>query len=329
MDCTTGAAMKLITADFHLSINSRDSYRLKFLQRRLPNLVRKWNVDSVYILGDITERKDNHNAELVNNIVDGLAELGRICEVTVLRGNHDYTDIDNPFFHFLSHIHGVGFINTPETIGNELWLPHTRDHTDWDRLNFVGIKRIFTHNTFSGAVGDNGQPLDGIPLDALPKHIPIISGDVHVPQKLGNVTYVGAPYTIDFGDDFQPRVLLLGDKITSLKLNGPQKRLYRVESVEQLREQLNGRFTDGDVIRVEVTLQPGDYAGWAALKQRIIELFEHEDVWLDGVIPVIAGGVTPAARQHRAPASDEAVLKTYCTQRGVDDDTMQAGLQLL
>ena len=52
-------------------------------------------------------------------------------------------------------------------------------------------RRIFTHNTFAGAIRANGVQLGGIPLDALPD-VPIISGDIHNPQRNGRLTYVGA-----------------------------------------------------------------------------------------------------------------------------------------
>jgi hypothetical protein len=105
----------------------------------------------------------------------------------------------------LSEIANIRYIAEPIKSEGLLWLPHTRDwQQDWRSIDMRGARRILTHNTFAGAVGANGVELGGIPLDALP-NVPIISGDIHSPQRNGRLTYVGAPYTVDFGDEYEPR----------------------------------------------------------------------------------------------------------------------------
>ena len=40
----------------------------------------------------------------------------------------------------------------------------------------------------------------------------VISGDIHVPQTIGPVTYVGSPYSVRFNDSFEGRGLAIDSK---------------------------------------------------------------------------------------------------------------------
>jgi hypothetical protein len=227
----------LVTADLHLSANPRDAYRFKFMDR-IPRLIEKYEVGMLLVLGDLTEMKDYHGSELVNKIAGYFKSYADMIPVVISRGNHDGTDPNNPFYQFLQHIKGITWINNPtedlgEGIGPAMYLPHTSNYKkDWANINFDKYRWVFAHNTFKGAQGGFGHILDGIPIDVFPADARVISGDIHVPQKIGPVRYVGAPYRIDFGDQYQPRVLLLeGDKLTSIKLGGPQKQLIDMDVV--------------------------------------------------------------------------------------------------
>jgi hypothetical protein len=194
-------------------------------------LIKKHKVDELIVLGDLTEEKDYHPATLVNALVDVIYSFSQLCEVIILRGNHDYTSIDCPFFQFLRRMDRVRWLNTVTrlklSIGDCLFLPHTRDYkTDWAKLpQLEELDWIFAHNTFEGSVTEHGKRLSGIPTTFF-DDFRVISGDIHAPQDVGSVRYVGAPYQIDFGDLFEPRVLLLDRMgIKSISVFGPQKRL--------------------------------------------------------------------------------------------------------
>src|SRR5580704_4024253 len=139
--------ISLLTADIHLNELVRDSYRTNFL-RTFRDLCRTHQVDIAVILGDLTDRKDNHGAWLVNQVADHFYKLAGICDsVIVLRGNHDYLSPETPFYRFLVRIDGVSWVNKPtegqllstgllKSLGRTLWLPHTDDpKRDWKDLN--------------------------------------------------------------------------------------------------------------------------------------------------------------------------------------------------
>lgn len=221
---------RLCTADWQLCDNPRDRYRTDFVLTQLPALIEKYKVDQLLVLGDLTEQKDSHPAPLVNDIVGAFYELSNMCEIIILQGNHDILHAAHPFFRFLDCFKDISWITVPTERDNCLYLPHTRDHKkDWKGLNFKDKDFIFAHNIFEG-VKANGQALAGIPRNIFPKDVCCISGDVHEPQTIANgkIIYVGSPCLCDFGDDYEPRVLLLDDlTIKSIKVKGVQKRLIQ------------------------------------------------------------------------------------------------------
>src|SRR3954463_11709749 len=111
--CVSGVPMRtLITADLHLSANSRDSYRFNFMDR-IPKLLKKYECTNLFVLGDLCEAKDYHGAELVNKIADYFKTYSQIVPVVVTRGNHDATDPQHPFYYFMRHIRGIVWVNNP------------------------------------------------------------------------------------------------------------------------------------------------------------------------------------------------------------------------
>src|SRR5271170_2700183 len=97
---------RLITSDWQLDANPRDRYRLDFVLKTLPELIDKYKVDQLLVLGDLTEAKDCHPASLVNEIVQALMEINKKCQLIILEGNHDYLQKDTPFFEFIKYFPG-------------------------------------------------------------------------------------------------------------------------------------------------------------------------------------------------------------------------------
>jgi hypothetical protein len=331
----------LVTADLHLSDNSRDYYRIKFLQA-LRKYVDREDIAHVLILGDLCEDKDRHGAWLVNTIVDELTQLAELARVTLLKGNHDYIDVESPFYAFLGRLANVEYVGAPtkrerlsrksgEAWGRVLFLPHTPNYKrDWADIDFGAADWVFCHNTFQGADAGFGRELDGIPTEIFgSSKVKVISGDVHVPQKLGPVTYVGAPYTIDFGDSYEPRVLLIDEgKVRSFQLRGPQKRLVEINSVEELNDRDD--IFDGDIVKVRVNIAHDDYQNWPSIRASVFKWGEAAGVQVHQVVPIVAkASVNQKKRREDAPRSDEELLEEYAKHRGVDKRTLRTGLLLM
>ena len=327
----------LCTADWHLNDNPRDRYRHEF-QPYLLQLIERHSVTHLLILGDLTDEKDHHGAVLVNEIVGYLEKLARVCQVTVLTGNHDCIDPSNPFFAFTSNLPNVMWITKPMSergyadLGNVLFLPHTRDHRlDWETLDEERLFNwVFTHNTFTGAKSSSGRELAGIPISALPRDTPVISGDVHVPQNVGPVTYAGAPYTIDFGDTFKPRVILIEDQVVcSVSVPGPQKRLIKAIDGADARRKL-ASISPGDMVKVRMGWDSTKFEEWVLAKKELMNWAVKEGIALKGVEPILDGKAKPKKyKVPGKPASDTEVLADYCEANAVSKLLSKVGRILL
>ncbi len=317
----------LVTSDLQFSANPRDDYRFG-IGRVIKDLIEQHDVEWLYILGDLTEAKDEHPAVLVNRVTNLMIKWSNCCKVLVLQGNHDYSDINYPFFEFVRHFPGVKWIKEPAVFHDALFLPHTRDYShDWVGLDLG--RRIFAHNIFAGTTA-NGIRLDGIPLSLFSDKTTVISGDVHEPQQYDVVTYVGSPYLCDFGDDYQPRVLLLSDDHRirkSISLFGPQKRLIECAVGKGL---LNGWKADkGDIIKVRVAMEPKHVERWDAIRGRIIDWSAQNGYILHTVEPVVdyvPGAIGANRFTHK---TDEQYVREYCARRGLDEIMTKAGLAML
>lgn len=320
----------LAISDLHLSAKSRDAYRFAVMER-VAALLEQYKIDTLLILGDITEEKDYHPATLVNDIVDVVFSLSQFCEVIILRGNHDYTQTDCPFFHFLRRLRRVRWINAVKRleldIGQCLFLPHTREYkTDWANLP-VGVDWIFAHNTFEGAITEHGKRLSGIPLDALSTDVPVISGDIHTPQTLGPVTYVGAPYTVDFGDEYEPRALLIDRKgTTSIPLPGPQKRLLELSAGYDVRKM---DLRSGDIIKVRYTLKLDEQDKWFAIRDKIKKQLTELDMVVHLVQPVTTTRNRSISISRAETKSDKLIVQEFGKQSKVTPATLKVGLTLI
>ena len=325
----------LITSDLHFSASPRDAYRFVFLQETLPQMIGDHQSALVLILGDLTEATDYHSAQLVNTIVDGLCECAMQCNLDIIPGNHDATDTALPFFRFLGHIPTINWIGTPhfsQSSGRRiLYLPHT--HRPWaeplPRADYV-----FAHNTFDGAVSGS-HALKGLSIDLLAptKALMIISGDVHTPQTTKGaieVTYVGAPYTVDFGDDYEPRVLLLDtatDTIMSIPVPGPQKRLIKVSTLAQLKK---AHVNKGDVVKVEVGLPPEEAPHWNEYVVAIRNWGDDKEVVINSVTPIIDAVAGRLSRPKSVvPTDDKELIKHYAKARSLPKDVENRGLEFI
>lgn len=324
---------RLVSSDWQLADNQRDKYRLDWVKNELPKLVDKYKPDQLLVLGDITEAKDAHPASLVNEIVDLFYDLQKTCYVIILQGNHDFLHKEHPYFKFVSKFDNVEWIAKPTDLDNCLYLPHTRDYKkDWKEVTFKNFEYIFAHNIFEG-VKANGQKLSGIPLSTFPDGSCVISGDVHEPQSFDVLTYVGAPFLCDFGDDYQPRVLLLDDlKVKSIKVGGPQKRIINcsVNKIAGKRELAFDHDSNaGDIVKIKVELCMEEVAEWNAIRSEIIDWCTKNKLKLHTISPVVAYDTDASTIVNSQRKSDDEYLNDFVKRTGIDDRTAAVGKELL
>jgi hypothetical protein len=331
----------LVVSDLHLSANPRDEYRFKFMKRLRSEATKH---RALIVNGDITEEKDRHTSVLVNRIVDVFASIAKETQIVFNVGNHDYTDIDHPFFAFLGHLPNVTFIRKPSPnaggagsvdwgIGYVMFLPHTMNwKRDWkDHLKQARKSDyVFCHQTFEGTKMPNGHVKGNVPNDLFGSAA-VFAGDVHTPGKVGRVNYIGAPYTVDFGDDYDGRSLIIDD-IRGwhwAEYWGPQKRLieFSADMDDQVAFDMVERCRPGDIVKVRVHITSGNRSAWPTIRKLVEKWAAHKDhqFVIHSVTPIIEKGRLKSTSKSYARKSDQELLDAFAKARGIDKLTKRVG----
>lgn len=304
--------MILVTSDIHVDSAALNEYRWDVFPW-LRKVVEQYGVEHLCLLGDITDRKDNHGAALVNRLVDEIAALRKQCSVHLLMGNHDYVDPATPFLRFLGMYHQTTFVD----IGcKAMFVPHTKtkDPTKW-HLDVQNSDVVFLHQTVHGALASNGYTFHSSEaISSKPSGTTgckVISGDIHVPQRCGRVLYCGSPHPVRFGDEWQPRVLLSkdGTKWRSLSRTCMRKWILRVQTVQEILDA--EAPLPGDQVRVTYTLPEANMAHWPEIRAQVTAACAERQLVLCGV------QVQPAKAVRRILRMDHPTVSKTKTARGL------------
>lgn len=324
----------LLIGDLHLTDRARDAYRFGILEWVRKQQV-KYKPKATFILGDVTDSKDRHSSALVNKFIDGLCKLEP--PVYILKGNHDYTDPTNPFFRFLNNWVGITFVVNPTEIINEkiTLLPHFRTQAEFDEACHDTHQQpnlLLVHNTFTGAIAETGAPLTGFSAAAIKQLNPRLgcfAGDVHKPQRAGPVLYVGTPYHVRFGDNFNPRCLLIDGKgdLTNLYFDAPRKWSLTVRSADKILN--NDRLLEGDQIKVTVELAREEAVEWKTYKQKVLAACKEQGLEVFGVDLKV--NTVTKTRETKVAVSNkpEDAVVAFCKAEGISSQIKEAGLNIL
>lgn len=329
-------------ADLHLTDGKADAYKWKFF-KWLEKQVVNHKIGRVDILGDLTDKKDQHKSDLVNRTIDALVSLSNLCDVVLLMGNHDYIDSGSPFFKLLNHIPNITFITKPKEIDGELFLPHARNPIeDWEYPTTPqALKRFHTINIHQCVIGSKtptGFSLDsGISKDFFKGYNGIIyAGDIHMPQMVGNVEYIGSPYPTTFGPgQVEYRCLLidsLGEE-ADLEYQCLDKWSLRIKDPIDLEEY---DLQEGDQVKIVIELHPTYFPDWPQLKKEIKAYCDKVEVELHGLemIPEkkkagrIKRNRSKAARQLKVEAPDK-VLTRFAKNEELDSRHLKAAESII
>lgn len=333
----------LLTADIHLTTNPREEERWGLL----PWLGRQAKPGTeIGILGDLTEAKDRHPAQLVNRLVEQIMGLAKTHPVVILKGNHDAYDMDHPFFGFLAKLpsnSGVTFITTPTeltlSIGTVLALPATEHwEEEWANIDFSHFDYAFAHQTFEGVVGENGFKIPGgLPagiLDGVKSRA--FSGDIHSRQRFGTKgEYVGAPYRIDFGDTYEPRCLMVsrasGGQHQQQDLVFPTKGKYVVKT-RDISRLSTFNVPKGAEVKIRIVVSRAELPEWKTTKANAIREAEALGLLVKDVELVRMDdpdASEEAIPKVRAAASPPAIYREYCMAKNAPEGVLEAGLAIL
>jgi DNA repair exonuclease SbcCD nuclease subunit len=327
----------LLTSDLHLTDRPQDAYRFDVFPW-LKEQGKKHNVDFIGILGDLTDSKDNHNSTLVNKIVTSLGSLQGSChKVFLLKGNHDYIDEDTPFFKFINVFDKVELIIEPAVQiwrkDRYLFLPHTKNPTEeWD-FEFASYDCVFMHQTINGALASNGIKMKGLSETFLKDCKKVYSGDIHKPQKIGNIEYVGTPYHVRFNDRYEPRVILYDSEEGVKDLYFPCLKKHTLEIREPDDLFAYEKVSKGDQVKVRVKIRTADMLDWAGIRQQVVLNCEKMGVELFGVevLPISRKKVSKDAESEQSVATQDytQIFNKFCLKEGLDVRIRGIGKDLL
>jgi DNA repair exonuclease SbcCD nuclease subunit len=330
----------LITTDLHLTARERDEYRWDLFPWLLNQMGSSHQ--DLAILGDITDQKDGHSSVLVNRVVSNLVMLTEKGKrVFVVKGNHDYVDPDLPFFLFLRHLYGVRFFSNPwvtdTEVGPVLFLPHDRNPVKaWESIAVDKEDIIMCHQTFDGALAHGGHAMQS---SVGPRYFSkrgsealVLSGDIHKPQEIGDVTYVGTPYPVSFAESHQPRVLSLtavGDELEIGELFPPsiRKMNLTIDSAADIPV-----LKSGDQLKIKLAVHKEDLGDWDVRREAIIEKCKIADARIRSLELIDQGGKTihqAAPKQGKTSARPEDVLSSFCSERLLSDGEHHAAQDIL
>lgn len=326
----------LITTDIHLTDHPSTEYRWQLFPW-INKMIEEHGIRSVAILGDVTDAKDNHSASLVNRVVSGIKSIN--CkDITILAGNHDWLRKGEEFFRFLNHLEGVRFITRPTEIEVDqfseltLWLPYSKTPgAEWSGWDMSHYDYVFLHQTIRGAIASNGQRMDGEGVPEMNPRICCYSGDIHVPQTIGNLTYIGSPYHVHFGDDFEPRVLLLRrqGKVEWLRMPSPRRVVVKAESLSDLRRV---KINEGDQVKLRMTLSEGDKHAWSRLKREAVALLEDRGAIVHGAELMVQKSnrrILIGAEADRIAYSPEELVYRFVTAEELGGDAFDAAMEVI
>lgn len=327
---------RLIIGDLHLTNNENDQYRWNFLNW-VEEKIREYRIDYVYFLGDICEKKDRHPSILVNKVVESFDRLCSICNVVILKGNHDFDkEEDKPFFKFISKMNNIKFIVKPtiSDCGKELFLPFSRDfHSSYD---LGDIKKLFDyvymHIDILGAdIGNSLKSCEGTELAPFKKVTTyFISGHIHHAQMMGkNFEYIGSPYPIKFGDTYTGQIIFINENNEReyIKYDSIKKWSIRIDSIDKLAD---CRFNKGDQIKIEYLICNRDFHLWNDIKCDIKKYCDDKEVLLFSTeLKSIKEFVKDTKSSEQIVVSPIATLKKFAIQENLSHQQVDIGMLLL
>lgn len=286
----------LLVSDLHLVESPSCSYRWG-LWPWMAKTIKEERVKTLVICGDLTDKKDYHPSELVNQVVRVIMDLLRDCpgtRIIILVGNHDWLKDGQEYFRFLNHLPDVTFVTEPWEDSDPkgalaMFLPYSKNPVaDWRGLDFSHYEYLFLHQTVKGAISSNGMAMEGEELPRLSDAGKVYSGDIHVPQivktPMGTVEYIGSPYHVHFGDDFKPRAVLLekGGRAIDLHFETIKRVAIKATSLDDLLTSLC--FTrKGDQVKVVMKLSEADKHDWRRIRRTASEYLANAKVEVHGL----------------------------------------------
>jgi hypothetical protein len=325
----------LLLTDLHLTDNPLEEYRWSIFPLVIGACLR-YEVTHVYILGDLTDRNDRHKGVLVNRVLNALADLVIETGVTVniLAGNHDAPlGLEPYFWKFLDYLPRVYYITESILLRNGVWvLPFSKTPSeDWANLELYKAKAILMHQTLTGAVLNDYVIEHGDKLPIMPRGVPIYSGDVHRPQIIRGVNYIGAPYPVKFDEGWRNQLVLIeqGDWKNPKYL--PIRIIRRgILDLIEVPRSWGDKFIAGDQVRIRYHLAASKMQSWPTIEQEVRDSCAAHKIQLVSIEAVIArelpdGALVQKSIEFQPPP---VVIRKFGEIENLEEPMIAMGIEL-
>lgn len=328
----------ILTSDLHLTDNPLEAYRWDIFPY-LSKIAKENNATHIFILGDITDRADKHSSKLLNRIVNDLAIVNdeTNASIVILMGNHDAGIGDIPYWTFLNDMeYKIVYVTTPVMYQDIYLLPYAhKPIEEWKDLPLASAKCIFMHQTINNSLAERDRKLTGSPMPKMP-NIPIYSGDVHRPQEIDGVVYVGAPYPVRFSETWSTRVLLISSndygKYKVIPINIMNRAILEIGKADQLYQAK--KFVTGDQVKIRYNLSSKEIADWPLQQEEIKEWAKNTGVTLVSLEAVFKDDI-PSPEQTAEKATNfellkpEEIIRIFGEEEKLSQEVMDCGIELL
>lgn len=197
-------------------------------------------------------------------------------------------------------------------------------------MDFSHYQWLFLHQTISGSVSSNGQVMEGDELPLL-NAAKVYSGDIHVPQIIKGIEYIGSPMHIHFGDDFKPRCVLLekGGHPVDLHFETISRRAATVTSLKQLTRM---DFRQGDQVKLNVELSESEKHDWSKIKREALSFLKSQQVEVHGIKLTVRKAARRLVAELNANApsySPAETLARFIEAEELGGEALDAALEIL
>jgi hypothetical protein len=334
----------LLTCDLHLTDSLVEAYRwdvFKFIKEAC----KKYNVNHIFILGDTTDRVDRHSGELLNKFARALSNLHDEtgAQIWITQGNHDRQIKGTPYWEILNKLGtAVQYITEPINFGyqNVLILPFsTNPLEEWKNFDLATYNAILMHQTVAGSLveGDYKLEVDSNPMPSLSDKVVAYSGDVHRPQTVGRITYIGAPHPVKYSESWPNRFIIIKDSKWKEPISEWIRPVHR--DIYDLDRDCDDRvllgLQKGDQIRIRYHLTAKDLTEWPVKEEYWKKWCSKKGIYLASLEAILSDDITTDTDTKEEKASTlellnpEEALKLYASEEKLSEDVINVGLELM
>lgn len=216
----------LLLSDIHFGVKKNSEFFLNVIKEFFDNMViptiEKYNVEEVWILGDLFEDKFQIDVLIENtaiNIMQKILSKFKNLKIFILCGNHDiyyknslkisslksFEKINKRLTvikDVIEHENGCKILAVPWLIhGSKNWTEFKRITSEYEESNIKKYDLCFGHFEISGFEMRKGLlNEDGLTQSIFDAFQDVYSGHFHIRGKQKNIQYLGSPYEINWND---------------------------------------------------------------------------------------------------------------------------------